>query len=289
MKAFDAAGLLVSGPWSAVGKADPELAAAGGNPSCDRLQRFGDTPTGTYEVFDLLPPESDARVVSRFGPHGILKLRPLSGEAAEADANGRTTLLIHGGDNPFAATDGSIRVPNPAVAELVLLVREDPNALQPRIQVVVEDAVGHAEWMDADKVDDPSARDRWYRPGRHERSEGNSWSATDDASDDILIWWLNYCNQLCMWNSLDASPPGDPAERFPWQSDEDRAAAAALKAAGFDVLPDRQPQSGEQSGHSTAISPGTLPDASLASDPVAHQAPIAVEPSFQPSSGSYDR
>ena len=289
LKAFDAAGHLVSGPWPAVGKADPALAAAGGNPSCDRLQRFGDTPTGTYELVGLLPARSDARALSRFGPHGHLTLRPISGEAAEADANGRTMLLIHGGGAFLAATDGSIRVPDPAMAEIVPLVSDDPSALQPHIQVVVEDAAGYAEWRGAAEARASSARDDWYRSWFRQRSETSSYTVSHDRTDDDSNWWMTYYSQLYLWCVLDDRPPADPAERLPWQSDEDRAAAAALKAAGFDVQPDGHPQPAQDAGDPAAIAPQTLLGASSASDTAPHRAPVAVEPSFHPSGGAYDR
>lgn len=284
LKAFDAAGRLVSGPWPAVGKADPALAAAGGNPSCDRLQRFGDTPTGTYEVIGLLPAGSDARAVSRFGPHGILKLRPVSGEAAEADANGRTMLLIHGGDDPLAATDGSIRVPDPAMAEIVLLVPDDPSTLQSRIQVVVEDGAGYAEWRDAD-----TARDDRYRSWARQPSETSPYTVSHNRADDDPNWWMNYYNQLYFWNVLDDPRSPDPLGQLPWQSDEDRAAAAALKAAGFDVQPDGHPQPAQDAGDAAAVLQAGLPDAGRASEAASDRAAPAAEPSFQPSGGSYDR
>ena len=240
LRALDGAGRLVSGPWPTVGKADPALAAARGNPACDRLRHCGDTPTGGYHILGRLPPSGDARLASRFGPHGALVLRPVSGEAALADANGRTTLLIHGGNDHLAPTDGSLHVPDAAVAEMVALLPAEPDLLQ-RVRVEVEDGADGARWAEADGAAGSPAQQAWF--GRSRASSGGPSGRTSaGVSDEEWTLWLHYQNQLAMLNALDGAPLARDREQSAGWSEQDRAAAAALGAAGFDVRPDRHRQ-----------------------------------------------
>ena len=287
LRALDGEGRLVSGPWPAVGKADPALAAARGNPACDRLRRCGDTPTGGYHILGRLPPPGDARLASRVGPHGALVLRPVSGEAALADANGRTTLLIHGGGDHLAPTDGSLRVPDAAVAEMVALLPAEPDLLQ-RVRVEVEDGADGARWAEADGAAGSPARQVWF--GRSRAGSGGPSGCTGaGVSDEEWDLWLLYQNQLAMLNALDGAPPAHDREQPAGWSKQGRAAAAALGAAGFDVRPDPPPEA----------APEPRPPAAEVSGP-AHEAPSAPlgspdrttpgsEPSYQPSGGAYDR
>lgn len=74
-----------------LGRADQEAAKKVGNPSRNPLRRNGDTPTGTYRAWIgrviLLSPRS-------YGPHPVIRLDPISGDALEAKRNGRSGLLI---------------------------------------------------------------------------------------------------------------------------------------------------------------------------------------------------
>ena len=234
-----------------------------------------------------LPPSGNAQVALRFGPHGALVLRPVSGEAALADANGRTTLLIHGGVDHLAPTDGSLRVPDAAVAEMVALLPAEPDLLQ-RVRVEVEDGADCAEWADADGAAGSPARRAWF--GRsHASSASQSGHTGAGTSDDEWDLWLHYQNQLALLNALDGAPSAPDRERPAGWSEQDRVAAAALSAAGFDVQPD--PPAG--------AAPEPRPPAAEVSGP-AHEAPSAplgspdqatpgAEPSYQPLGGAYDR
>lgn len=120
-----------------LGKADPAGGAAHGNPQCDPLLPYGDTPAGTYEVVTgvrLDPPRS-------YGTSPVLALLPTSGQALQAATRGkRSGLLIHSGD---PAADGTLRVTHGCLrvsaidhARLVMFVRgsQERVPLEVRVQ-----------------------------------------------------------------------------------------------------------------------------------------------------------
>src|SRR5262249_49108805 len=91
----DARGRRISGPFVVAGRASDALAAANGNVLRNSLLRFGDTPTGTYRVREILSSGRGTPFdTARFGPHGIVALEGVSGDAALAEANGRFHILI---------------------------------------------------------------------------------------------------------------------------------------------------------------------------------------------------
>lgn len=113
-------------------KADNKAAAKAGNPTRNPLYRNGDTPTGTY-IATLDGPWSHTKAMLRsYGPHKVLRLRPIGGDAlrcAKSDENpdGRDGLAVHGG--AFAAdgkslrpTHGCPRTSNPHQAALVSIL-----------------------------------------------------------------------------------------------------------------------------------------------------------------------
>lgn len=63
------------------------------NATFDPLYRYGDMPAGTYQMAGWLTSDGGAD----YGPHGAIKLEPISGQALEAQKNGREGLVIHGG------------------------------------------------------------------------------------------------------------------------------------------------------------------------------------------------
>ena len=100
---------------SVLGKAAYNDAGLHGNPSANQLVLYGDTPTGTYSVLEITngPYRGNAH---SYGPNGVIKMAPTSGNAATAAANGRTGLLIHGGDlgagGLLRRTNGCLRLSN---------------------------------------------------------------------------------------------------------------------------------------------------------------------------------
>jgi len=116
----DATGLTLFGPVAVLGRAARNTAAAHGNPTGDSLQPFGDTPTGTYSVPEILANGgTTSRPMAQYGQSGSIRLDPTGGDAAAAKSNGRTGLLIHAGRHAFSSvidpkalkpTNGCIRM-----------------------------------------------------------------------------------------------------------------------------------------------------------------------------------
>lgn len=106
-------------------RADRGMASRHGNPNADPLRPYGHLPTGTYAVT-----LSTARrqPVRSYGPHPVLVLDPVAGDALTAKENGRWGLLVHGGALSTARTlrptYGCLRFSNRAQALLVSLFDE---------------------------------------------------------------------------------------------------------------------------------------------------------------------
>jgi len=109
------------------GKADNAGAIKRNNPTRDPLKLFGDTPTGTYKCYvtgPLSPPRT-------YGPHKVIYLGPEKGQCKKAEVNGRSGLLIHGGDlgtkGNLRPTFGCIRVSNEDMKKILDIL--GPNVL----------------------------------------------------------------------------------------------------------------------------------------------------------------
>lgn len=117
----DAPGNCVFGPVRCRGEADNSGAASHGNPQEDPTRLFGDHPFGTYRILAVRR-EMSPRT---FGGIGLV-LDPIVGEALIAKQNGRTGLLIHGGDlhpdGRLRETFGCLRVDNATIQMVALLV-----------------------------------------------------------------------------------------------------------------------------------------------------------------------
>ena len=106
---------VVCGPFPVAGRSGDTLAARHGNPVRDPLLRYGDTPEGTYRVTGFAgtglekPYDSDD-----CGPHGVIMIEAVAGDAALAEANGRYCVLIEGGaagaGGTLRSTAGSLRL-----------------------------------------------------------------------------------------------------------------------------------------------------------------------------------
>src|SRR5262249_48249442 len=99
-----------------------------GNPSRDPLLPYGDTPLGTYRVAHWLESGDGTQFRSdQFGPHGVVVLEPVAGDAALADASGRFQLLIQGRSprpgNSLRTTNGSLRLADSDLEELIEVLR----------------------------------------------------------------------------------------------------------------------------------------------------------------------
>jgi hypothetical protein len=125
----DAKGDVVAGPFAVCGRADAAAARRHDNPSRDPLLPFGDTPLGRYRIEGVLPSGNGTeRPADRYGPHGVIVLRPTAGDAALADANGRFHLLIQGGapgpGRRLRPTNGSLRLGNREQKRLIEILRD---------------------------------------------------------------------------------------------------------------------------------------------------------------------
>jgi hypothetical protein len=108
-----------------LGRADQIRAEAAMNPTRDPLRKFGDTPAGTY-AGAIGPTWADKE--RSYGPHPVIRLEPTGGPAAQAKANGRDGLLIHGGapamdGQSLRPTNGCVRVSNSDQAAIVAALR----------------------------------------------------------------------------------------------------------------------------------------------------------------------
>lgn len=296
MTAYDGAGKLLADPWSCVGTADPALATSRGNPSRSRLQRFGDAPTGVFEIVDRVPPPENPQLLRMLGAFGAFVLRPVSGQAAEADANGRTSLMIHGGPDAFAATDGSLRIPEQAMEVLARSIPENPGSMRPRIRVHVGDCAS-SEQAEGRRRIEPSSITRNTGAEYHQ-------SIVYGGFSDNLGMYLVLYQQLYLWPSLEDALRDDSG---------DEAAANALRDQGFTVpLEDHSPV--VEPGHAPSDPPPSAvadepdmvpepppaPPAPPVSTPRPDDRPISNEvdpgqgamqsiPDYTPSGGAYDR
>jgi hypothetical protein len=105
---------IVCGPFLINGSADRKSAEEAGNPSMDPLLPFGHTPTGDYHIKALIGPDM-IRDSDSYGPKALL-LEAVSGQASEAEGNGRGLVAIHGGstsaEGMLLPTNGSLRMFN---------------------------------------------------------------------------------------------------------------------------------------------------------------------------------
>src|SRR5580658_6344051 len=90
-----AAGKRIAGPFHVCGRANDESAQKNRNPGRDPLLPFGDLPFGEYQIVKTMATgDGTPYPVDEFGSAGIVLMRPKSGDAALADANGRFGFFI---------------------------------------------------------------------------------------------------------------------------------------------------------------------------------------------------
>jgi hypothetical protein len=147
----------VLGPFAVAGRSSSKLASANKNPARDPRFRFGDTPTGDYEVRHILKSGKGTLFpAAEFGPHSVVVLEGVSGDAATAEANGRFHFLIQGGktsaSDRLRATAGSLRLANDDLRALVALLRQDDG----QVTCNIRERAGNVA---ASSVDDDSAVD----------------------------------------------------------------------------------------------------------------------------------
>lgn len=106
-----------------LGEADYTAACAHGNEHRDPLKPFGHTPLGRWRAvlgghWGITPGP-----LRSYGPHRVIELHPIDGEALQAQRNGRSGEAIHGGDlaadGGLRPTHGCVRLSNDDQAALV--------------------------------------------------------------------------------------------------------------------------------------------------------------------------
>jgi hypothetical protein len=122
----DDAGSSIFGPVPCLGRADSTDATLHRNPTRNPALPFGDTPTGTYSVVQLVDHGSSETDVHTYGTHPSVLLNPLSGQALTAKQQGRTGLMIHGGSPSFTGglrpTHGCVRLSEDDQGSLIALI-----------------------------------------------------------------------------------------------------------------------------------------------------------------------
>lgn len=122
-------GRITFGGWWAecLGQADLMAAIQHGNPQRNPLKGYGDTPLGRYRA-TLGPAHSSTPADLRsYGPHRVILLQPLDGDALTAAKNGRDGIWIHGGAPApdgigLRPTHGCVRLSDRNQGELVALL-----------------------------------------------------------------------------------------------------------------------------------------------------------------------
>lgn len=127
------------GRWICLAKADNAQATASGNPKRIPAKVDGDTPTGTFRVLDIRAKVTSMANTRTYGPHPMIYIEGISGDALTAKINNRRGLAIHGGaaraDGGLRPTHGCVRMLDASMAELnaLFLVYGMPT------QVIVEE------------------------------------------------------------------------------------------------------------------------------------------------------
>lgn len=128
LSVIDALDRSTLGPFDVSARAADSIAAENGNPTRSTLFPFGDPPTGTYRVVEIVPTGLGTQYrADLYGTLGAIELRSVAGDAALADACGRFSILIHGGgpsaDGRLRVTSGHFRLGNDDLRALLTLVR----------------------------------------------------------------------------------------------------------------------------------------------------------------------
>jgi hypothetical protein len=101
------------------------------NPGREPVLPYGDTPTGTFRLAGVYASGDGTSLPARhFGPHGVIALEAISGQALIAASAGRGKVLMHGGPpgphGRLRGTAGALRLTNEDMLTLRLAVDADP-------------------------------------------------------------------------------------------------------------------------------------------------------------------
>jgi hypothetical protein len=134
LRLFGAGEKLLAGPFAVAARATDRLAAANGNPGRNPLFRYGDTPSGTYRLLSRQPTGGrHGFAADEYGAAGIILLRPVAGDAALAEANGRYIGAIIGGEpaasGRLRSTAGAFRLANADLRALIKALGKTPEGV----------------------------------------------------------------------------------------------------------------------------------------------------------------
>ncbi len=163
-----------------------------------------DTPLGQYSIGEW--GGADARLSpERHGTVGFLQLKPVQARADPFQP------MIHGGAHFLTPTDGGIRVPDEAIQEMLLFL---PAGSQFGTSLLADVSLArdHGWWWEARVGIGSPARRAWIAALRRRTSE----TGADDGEEDVDV-------------SVDGSDGVESSF-----TDEDRAAAAELREAGYE-------------------------------------------------------
>jgi L,D-transpeptidase catalytic domain len=156
-------GLALYGPVPVLGRAARDTAKANGNPSGSPLLKYGDTPTGTYRIANILANgDGTTRPVEKYGQSGSIVLDPQTGDAKTAKDNGRTGLFIHSGRHAFSSvvgpqslkpTNGCVRMLDWHMAQLIDVIRTQTLAFPGDVVVEVGEPGGPMGDIDESVLD----------------------------------------------------------------------------------------------------------------------------------------
>jgi hypothetical protein len=124
-------GLPVWGPNFCYGRADRGVAKQHGNDGAVSTKKFGDTPTGSYQITGLRPVTEAEK--PKYGAQDALKIDGVSGNAMIRKANGTNDLRIHGGRPTLGTallrpTNGCLRLLDIEMQDLLAAVVADGNS-----------------------------------------------------------------------------------------------------------------------------------------------------------------
>jgi hypothetical protein len=155
---FDSAGRRICGGLAVAGRSTDSLAAAEGNPRRDPKLLYGDTPTGRYRLARTLKSGKGTFFpTAEFGPHGVVVLEAVAGDAALAEANGRFHILLQGGrraaNGGLRSSAGALRLANDDLHLLMAALKKADELsceiveadIQPKLGFVFDDKSCDAE------------------------------------------------------------------------------------------------------------------------------------------------
>ncbi len=189
LEAISLSGQTASGPWPAMTGTGPVAPEAHG------------VPLGRYKLIALC--DADETLTATAGTGGTCALR------LQAVSLATLQILIHGGTDFLSRTSAGIRVPDPALAEIIPLL---PSRRLDGVAVDIAEGTDDDLWYRAREDTGSPARRSWFVASGYGRRTGGYENSTYDSNE---------------------SRRGTDA--YEGVSEQDLDVAAALQAAGYEV------------------------------------------------------